>query len=260
MSDEEREALKRTVQRVEGIDYDHVVDALSHGLTQDEMRELATQVPEGRRTDFLLLAGRIASAGGGLTAPEEKALEELREALHVEENLSDFDFPEKEIEVENGEQTVDEIAVKYAKLAGAIAFVPVPVVSDSLSLVVVQAHMVRKIAGLYNYPINAKEFLKKVSEKAGLEYTLTLAGREVLSFVPVAGWALVSGITFQITYAFALLTRKFIERKGDIDDVVVRETYNEAYEEGRKHFDALKDEIFETKDKLVENLMMLLAP
>lgn len=244
-------AVFADVDRVEGNEV--IQKELPGRLSKREMEAFASRVPSYQRSNFYFLAKRIASAGG-LSDSERAALEELRSALRVETEVDDFEFPDRELEPEQDEETFEEIARKYAKIAGVVTFLPIPIVSDSFVLIPLQIRMVKRISDNFGYSLDAKHFVKTIINKAGSEYALSIAGRGLVGFIPLVGWAVAGGISFAVTYATALVAKKYIEQDGALDDESLKETFREAYEEGRREFNALKEEIFKGKDKLVEKI------
>ena len=255
LSKNEQETLKQIIGGMEGVEPAQVIDAISKRISASEMSWLASMVPDDQKYHYYSLAKQIAAVDG-LSQPEKTALQELSVALKIACDREVFDIPEKDSEVhlQEDEQTFFNIAKKFSMIAGAVGFLPTPFISDFTIITPMQIYMVGKIAKLYNYPLNPKELLKMVSGTVGLGYSCLLVARGLLAFVPVGGWFVAGGIAFSGTYAIAIITQKYIENKGDLSEDSVKRIYKEAFEEGKKQFKLLKNDIAKEKDKLLAEL------
>jgi ferritin-like protein len=81
-----------------------------------------------------------------------------------------------------------------------------------------------------------------------------LAARGLLAFVPVGGWFVAGGMAFAGTYAIAIIAQKYIENQGNLSEESIRRIYKEAFEEGKKQFKLLKNDIAKQKDNLLNEL------
>jgi uncharacterized protein (DUF697 family) len=255
LSRDEQEELKKVVEGMEGIEPARMIDALSQRITYSEMLEYANQVPDEYRQYYYSLAKQIALVDG-LTTSEKTALKELAEALKIPYESEPFEIPVDKFEPElrADEKDFISIARKFSMIAGAIGFLPTPFISDFMIIAPLQVYMVNKIAILYNYPLSGKELIKMVSGTIGLGYTCAVVARGLLAFVPIGGWFLAGGIAFAGTYAIAIIAQKYIEHKGDLSKESIKNIYNEAYEEGKKQFKLMKNDIAKEKDNLLAEL------
>jgi uncharacterized protein (DUF697 family) len=255
LSKDEQAALKKIIAGMEGLDPAQVIDALSQKLTYSEMVAYANQVPEEYQQYYYSLAKQIASVDG-LTPAEETALRELAVALKIPYESEAFEIPESEFEPELGADEKDFIAIarKFSMIAGAIGFLPTPFISDFALISPLQVYMVDKIAKLYDYPLNGKEMIKTVAGTVGLGYTCCVIARGLLAFVPIGGWFVAGGIAFAGTYAIAIIAQKYIEHQGNLSKESIKVIYSEAYEEGKKQFKIMKNDILNQKDKLLNEL------
>jgi uncharacterized protein (DUF697 family) len=255
LSPGEKEALKQIVQGMEGVEPAEVIEAVSQRISASAMSEIASQVPDDQKYHYYSLAKQVASVDG-LTIPEKAALQELATALQITPDQAGFDIPDQDLDLhlQEDEQTFFNIAKKFAMIAGAVGFLPTPFISDFTILSSLQIYMVNKIAKLYNYPLNPKELLKMVSGTLGLGYTCLVMARGILFFVPVGGWFVAGGIAFAGTYAIAIIAQKYIENHGELTEESIRRIYREAFEEGKKQFKLLKNDIPKEKDYLMAEL------
>ncbi len=259
LSKNEKEALKEVVVGMEGVEPAQVIDSISQRISFSEMSRLASQVPNDQKYQYYSMAKQIAAVDG-LTQAEKIALQELTAAMKIACDREVFDIPEPEIDVDlkDDEKTFFGIAKKFSMIAGAIGFLPTPFISDFTLITPMQIYMVNKIAKLYNYPLNPKELLKMISGTVGLGYSCLLVARGLLAFVPVGGWFVAGGIAFSGTYAIAIIAQKYIENKGDLSEESVKKIYKEAFEEGKKQFKLLKNDIAKEKDNLLAELKKFL--
>jgi uncharacterized protein (DUF697 family) len=255
LSQGEQQTLKEVIEGMEGVEPGAVIEAMSRRFSADEMAELADQVPEDQKNHYYSLAKQIATVEG-LSKPEKIALKELAAALKITGDEDLFYIPKYDAEVylEEDEQNFFDIAKKFSMVAGAIGFLPTPFISDFTVLSGLQIYMVNKIAKLYNYPLNPKELLKMVSGTVGLGYVCLMLARAILAFVPVGGWIVAGGIAFSGTYAIAIIAQKYIEQQGNLSEESVKRIYKEAFEEGKKQFKLLKNDIAREKDSLLAEL------
>ncbi|MGA1868228.1 MAG: YcjF family protein [bacterium] len=255
LTKKEQEELKMLIKGMENINHDELIDAITQRLSLQELQKLASLVPEKEKEQCFSLAKKIASIEG-LSKQEAEALEELREALNIQTEPDDLDIPEIDIQKEevHEEVTFEYLAKKYSMIAGVIGFLPTPFISDFTILAPLQIYMVKKISDFYNYPVEAQELLKMVIGTVGLGYTCAVTARGILAFVPIGGWILSGGIAFAGTYAIAIITQKYIKQKGVLNQETIKNIYKESYEEGKKQFKLLKDEILTKKDELLEEL------
>jgi uncharacterized protein (DUF697 family) len=255
LSKGEQEALKGIVEGMEGVEPAQVIDAISQRISASEMSRLAGMVPDDQKYHYYALAKQIATVDP-LTQAEKIALQELSIALKIACDREVFDIPQQEgdVNLKEDEQNFFNIAKKFSMIAGAIGFLPTPFISDFTLISPLQIYMVNKIAKLYDYPLNPKELLKMVSGTVGLGYTCLLVARGLLAFVPVGGWFVAGGIAFAGTYAIAIIAQKYIEHKGDLSEESIKHIYKEAFEEGKKQFKLLKNDIAREKDNLLGEL------
>jgi uncharacterized protein (DUF697 family) len=259
LSKNEKEALKEVVAGMEGVEPAQIIDAISQRISFSEMSGLASQVPNYQKYQYYSMAKQIAAVDG-LTQAEKIALQKLTTALKIACDREVFDIPEPdaESELKNDEKNFYAIAKKFSMIAGAIGFLPTPFISDFTLITPMQIYMVNKIAKLYNYTLNPKELLKMVSGTVGLGYSCLLVAKGFLAFVPVGGWFVAGGIAFSGTYAIAIIAQKYIENKGDLSEESVKRIYKEAFEEGKKQFKLLKNDIANEKDNLLTELKKFL--
>lgn len=242
LSETQREFLTILSKKIDGLNHDKFQHALSHRVTLEDIQESAAQIPQDERNYLYFLAKQIAAIDG-LSEPEKRALIEIQSIIGVEKDDLELKPPVPKETSTAEEPSFEEISSRYCKIAAISSFIPLPLISDAFILVPIQARMVKKISDLYKYPIHAKEFVKMIIERAGPEYASAIAGRMAISLVPVVGWLAAAGITYGVTYAIALITREYIEQRGQISTATIRSLYKKAYREGRHEFESIKAEL-----------------
>lgn len=254
LSDRQREFLDLSTRSMVDLDSESYERALSRQAAVEKMKTLVQDIPQEQRAFVYLLAKEVAEIDG-LTEPEMKALGELQSALGVESTALDLLASVLEDETDLGEEaSFHTIASRYCKITAVCSLLPLPFVSDAFVMVPLQIRMVKKIASVYEYPLDAHEFVKMIIDKAGPEYASAVAGRMAISLVPVFGWIACAGITYGLTYAVALVAKEYIERQGEMDTQTIRSLYKDAYHEGKQKFEQVKDEIKRDKEKLIAKL------
>jgi uncharacterized protein (DUF697 family) len=253
LSKDEQEALKHLIEGMGDVDPSQLIEVLLQRVTRRQMSDLASQVPEDQKTHYYSLAYQIASVNG-LSKSEKAALQELAAALKIPEDIIGFDIPKADFDINLPEENFLVIARGFSMLAAVIGFLPTPFISDFTILALLQIYMVNKIAHLYNYPLNAKELVKMVSGTVGLGYVCAVTARGLLALVPLGGWVVAGGISFAGTYAIAIIAQQYIEHNGELSKESIKIIYKDAYEEGKKQFKLLKNDILLEKDSLLQEL------
>lgn len=253
--DPEEEKELRWIALELDLDEDILVEALSRRMPQDEMVQAAALVPEEHREDIYALAEQLASRGG-LSRAESAALGEMAEALGVSKNarFTAFDvFPTND----ERDEAFRQLAQRYAMIAGAVGLLPTPIISDFSILAPLQIYMVSRIAKLYDYPLDVREFLKMAAGSVGVGYLCAVGARALLDMIPVAGWAVAGAVAFAGTYAIAVLAKHYIDHDGDISGDSMRDIFKSAFRDGKKNFDRVKDDIEERSDEFLDELQKI---
>ncbi len=254
LSQDEREALKNLIEGMgDDVEPSQLIEVLLKRVTRREMSELASQVSEDHKNHYYSLAYQIASVNG-FSKSERIALQELAAALKIPNDAIGLDIPKADFDINLPEENFTVIARGFSMIAAVIGFLPTPFISDFSILALLQIYMVNKIAHLYNYPLNAKELVRMVSGTVGLGYVCAVTARGLLALVPVGGWVVAGGISFAGTYAIAIIAHQYIEHNGELSKESIRIIYKEAYDEGKKQFKLLKNDILLEKDNLLKEL------
>ena len=111
------------------------------------------------------------------------------------------------------EQVIEVAARRNAK-AALLIFVPG---ADMPVLTAVQMRMVLKLARCYGYDLSPDRAVELLGV-LGAGFGFRAVGRSMLDFVPVAGWAVQSGIAYSATKAVGKAAMEYFER-GAVADV-----------------------------------------
>ncbi len=254
--DPDEESELRWVAMELDLDEDVLVDALARRISYEEMLLAAAQVPLEYREDAHGLAEQLA-ARGGLTRSEREALDEMAQALGLEGSRSDFTAFEALAAEQELEDAFHRMARRYAMIAGAVGLLPTPIISDFTILAPLQVYMVNRIARLYDYPLDAGEFLKMAAGTVGVGYLCAVGARSLLAMVPVAGWAVAGAVAFAGTYAIAVLTSYYIDHDGDVSGESMRDIFKSAFSDGKNDFHDARRDIQANSEELLDELKRL---
>jgi uncharacterized protein (DUF697 family) len=139
----------------------------------------------------------------------------------------------------------------FSLVSGAVGFIPLPV-SDYAIITVIHTGMVTKIASIYDYKLEPKEFLKMLTGVLGVGFTFRTLSKMLRKFIPFIGWFINAAIAYAGTYAIGILTKAYIAESGDLSKDAILSIWERSVEEGKKEFYTLKDFIFEKKDELLK--------
>lgn len=142
---------------------------------------------------------------------EAAAPEGVREALAAAQR----------IDAESKSRNANVAIGVAAAAAGTVAATPIPV-ADAPAIVVAQSAMLRKIATIYQVPMNANTLVTTLSQLASTAVGRTLAGA-LLKFIPGAGSVINAAIASSITGLLGFAWKDLCERHwlGEIDLTVL---------------------------------------
>lgn len=141
----------------------------------------------------------------------------------------------------------------FSLVAAAIGFIPIPI-SDYPILSLLQVGLISKVAKIYNFNLDAKEFLKVVLSTLGAGIIFKTVSKILCSFVPVIGWAVNASIAYAGTYSIGILAKRYIEEGGELSSEKIKAIWDKSFEDGKREFSYLKDLIFKMKDDLLKEL------
>ena len=97
-----------------------------------------------------------------------------------------------------------------------------------------------------------KEFLKMISGVLGIGFLLKLTSKILNSFIPFVGWVINASVAYAGTYAIGIITKRYIEEKGNLTKESIKLIWEKSYKEGKEEFWELKDYIYKKKNELIK--------
>ncbi len=178
-------------------------------------------------------------------------LAELGKAFKINSNDTDFKFDIYNIEEINDHEYKKTLR-NFSVVAAAIGFIPFVPISDFAILSVIHVGMITKIANIYSFKIEPKEFLKMISGALGIGFILKFTTKILNSFIPFIGWVINASVAYAGTYAIGILTKRYIEEKGNLTKESIKLIWEKSFKEGKDEFWELKEYIFKKKDELLK--------
>jgi uncharacterized protein (DUF697 family) len=143
--------------------------------------------------------------------------------------------------------------LNYSIVASAIGFIPFLPISDFWILTPLQLSMLARLSRLYNFKLDAEEFLKMTGATVGLGLTFKTVSVVLNRFIPFLGWVINAGVAFSGTYALGILAKHYIEADGKLSQETIKDIWEKSYAEGKEEFESLKKYILEKKDEILKD-------
>ena len=227
-----------------------LISFLDLNITIQEIKKIAGDIEEKYKLKYFKLSKSIVE-NVELSKNNIVKLAEIGKILKIDTKDTDFDFNIYDInEINNFEykKTIRSFSI----VAAAIGFIPFVPVSDFAVLSVIHIGMVSKIANIYIFKIQPKEFLKMISGVLGIGFLLKLTSKILNSFIPFVGWVINASVAYAGTYAIGIITKRYIEEKGNLTKESIKLIWEKSYKEGKEEFWELKDYIYKKKDELIK--------
>jgi len=180
-------------------------------------------------------------------------LVELGKVLEIDKNETGFDFDIYDSENINHFEFIKSVR-NFSLIAAAVGFLPIVPISDYTILVLIQLGLLSKIANIYNYKLETKEFLKMVFTTLGAGLILKIFSKILYSFIPVLGWGINAAVAYAGTYAMGILAKSYIEEEGDLTADKIKIIWKKSFEDGKKEFLSLKNIMIKKKDDLIKEI------
>ena len=229
---------------------DNLNDLLELNITSKDVKKIANSIKEKDKLKYFKLSKTITEIVE-LSKDNIKKLAENGKALKINTNDTGFDFNIYNInEINNFEykRTIRNFSI----VAAAIGFIPFVPISDFAILSVIHVGMISKIANIYNFEIEPKEFLKMVGGTLGIGFILKLTSKILNSFIPFIGWVINASIAYAGTYAIGIITKRYIEEKGNLSKESIKAIWEKSFKEGKEEFWELKEYIYNKKDEIIK--------
>lgn len=227
-----------------------LISFLDLNITIQEIKKIAGDIEEKYKLKYFKLSKSIVE-NVELSKNNIVKLAEIGKILKIDTKDTDFDFNIYDInEINNFEykKTIRSFSI----VAAAIGFIPFVPVSDFAVLSVIHIGMVSKIANIYIFKIQPKEFLKMISGVLGIGFLLKLTSKILNSFIPFVGWVINASVAYAGTYAIGIITKRYIEEKGNLTKESIKLIWEKSYKEGKEEFWELKDYIYKKKNELIK--------
>jgi uncharacterized protein (DUF697 family) len=220
--------------------------------------ELAMIASSELRDQVYAVATLVANADGSIAEAEKVVLERIKPPTGEDSLIGQIIGETKETLLPVGipaihdpqlrAMEIEEDRMKYSILTAILGANPLPVVALLTDLVVVgmQVKLVRDIGQYYGHTADNKAIKSLIAGVAG-STVMRIAVSNLSRFVP--GWGSVVGATsaFASTWAIGKAAEKWFESGQNIDMTALKATYEDAWKEGRRQYDASKEQISQAR-------------
>jgi len=232
------------------ISEDELLVSLKIKLNSVDIKRIANSIEDKNKIKYFKIAKSIVES-----IETSKIiiirLAELGKAFKINSNDTDFKFDIYNID-EINDREYKKTLRNFSVVAAAIGFIPFVPISDFAILSVIHVGMITKIANIYSFKIEPKEFLKMISGALGIGFILKFTTKILNSFIPFIGWVINASVAYAGTYAIGILTKRYIEEKGNLTKESIKTIWEKSFKEGKEEFWELKDYIFKKKDELLK--------
>lgn len=245
----QREYIKTNLE----IANDESLDEILNGKADDEsLSKILENIPSADRLKYFNLTKSISEMDTFTGTGSSKMIKYAKLlGLKSEETGFDFDIYDDEAVRTNEFET---IVKNFSLISGAVGFIPFIPVSDILILTPLQIAMINSIFRLYDFELDAKEFLKTAGAAIGAGAIFRFTSKLLCNFIPFLGWAINASVAFAGCYALGIVARRYAEEKGAVSADSLKDIFEKAAEDGKKEFSKLKDFILTKKDALINEL------
>jgi uncharacterized protein (DUF697 family) len=231
---------------------DDLLVLLELDFSSQDLKRIADSIEDKNKIKFFKLSKSIIEVTE-LSKNSIKKLSEVGKALKIDKLDTDFDFNIYDIN-EINEFEYKKTLRSFSMVAAAIGFIPFVPVSDFAILSVIHIGMISKIANIYNFKIQPKEFLKMISGALGIGILLKLTTKILNSFIPFIGWVINASVAYAGTYAIGIITKRYIEENGNLTKESIKSIWEKSFKEGKDEFWELKDYIYKKKNELIKEI------
>jgi uncharacterized protein (DUF697 family)/uncharacterized tellurite resistance protein B-like protein len=216
-----------------------------------ELSHLSNPEVQNRTYEAALL---VAQADGNVDETEAVVLEKIK-PIQGEDTLigqiigetKDTILPGNIPAIHDPEQRAVEIQedrLKYSILSALLGANPLPgvaIISD-IAVIGIQVKLVRDIGQYFGHTVDASAAKSLIGSTAGA-VGVRLALSNLSKFIP--GWGSVVGAvsSFATTWAIGKMAETWFESDCKLDTSALKATYEDAWKEGRRSYDAEKERI-----------------
>lgn len=231
------------------ITLEEINKVISNKISNKKLKDLISEIDNKEYKKYYSIANDIYKLLDS-NISTLKRLGDLAKLLQINEDETGYDF-----NIFNYEEIQDNEFSKavrnFSSIAAVVGFMPLPI-ADLSVLSVMQIGMVSKIANIYDFDMDPKQFIQLISGTIGAGFVFRWAAKIIFNFVPVLGWAVNASIAFIGTYSIGVLAKEYAKAKGKISQDSMSKLWEEAGKTGKSEFAKLKNTILKTKDTLLE--------
>lgn len=270
LADEEVTALEHLLKSLpEGV-FGETLPSLQDLLAEqiDLDAELAILSTDEARNRVYEAARLVAGADGSVAESEAVVLEKIKPITGEDSLLGqiigetkDTFLPSNIPAIHDPEQRAVEIQedrLKYSILSAILGANPLPAVSllTDLAVVGIQVKLVRDIGQYYGHKVDEAAARSLLSAVAG-GTVARVALSSLAKFVPGWGSAFGAVSSFAATWAIGKVAEQWFESDCKLDTSALKATYEDAWKNGQKAYDAQKERVARAKELHTEAIRRL---
>ena len=253
LNEEHREKIKEELKKeFKNIKNDDFIAAIENKLTLTAMKKIASEISNENKLKYFDIARSLVEKIE-FSKPQLEKLAELGKALKIGKEDTGLEFDLYNLDKINDFELKKTIK-KFAMVAAAIGFIPLVPISDVTILSVLHIGMISKIANIFSFKMEPKQFLKMVAGTLGAGLIFKITSKILCTFVPFIGWVINASVAFAGTYAIGIITKAYIDEKGELTKETIKSMWDKSFEDGKEEFWKLKEYIFEKKEELLEEI------
>jgi len=258
IKDEEKEAMAAALEGRESPTLDEILNE-----TYDLAEELAAIVTPAVRAETYKSAYALANADGECSAEEKALLERIRQGFGLDASQTSLldrvlretketvllSAIDKIDDPELRAKEIREDTLKYSVFSAVLGAFPIPgiAIATDLAVVALQAKLVRDIGQYYGHKLDARS-ARAILGGLSIGTAARIAVANLVKFVP--GWGSVFGATssFAATFALGKIVDSYFAGGAKGDLASFKADFKAAEKEGKKAYEANKEEIAKKKE------------
>ncbi len=253
LNDEEKVKIKNVLKKeFKNMKNDEFEETLKNKLSVTGMKKIAAEVTDENRLKYFDISRTLVELIE-FSKPQLERLSEVGKALKINKEDTGLEFDLYNLDKINDFEFKKSIK-KFSIVAAAIGFIPFVPISDFTILSVLHVGMISKIANIYGFKIEPKQFLKMIAGTLGAGIIFKITSKVLCTLLPFVGWIINASVAFAGTYAVGILAKSYIDENGELTKETIRSIWRKSYEEGKEEFWKLKEYIFEKKEELLKEI------
>ncbi len=228
------------------------IEYIAGHLSEDEVIEYCDKIDNDEKRRELFEQARKICEIEDFTLPVLERLAAIGKSLYIEEENNGFDF--RLYEEEDRRDYVFQVSVvKNAILAAVLEIMPINCVVSCFASSSLQANLAAKIAKIYDFKLDGKNFMKLICASTGMSLLFKGIGKGVSKLLPFRFFWSVSA-TFASAYAVGIAAKAYAISNGEINADNLKEIWENALDDGKKVFNQFKSYIYKNKKRLINEL------